>query len=90
MLTLLLASQQNEYSAVAAGFTLGVLFCLIVGYCIEPKRRVFRHKKGNVYTFVGEGRHSESLEELVVYKGNSGDIWVRPKAMFFDGRFTEL
>jgi len=42
------------------------------------------HYKGNEYTVLGVARHSETLEELVVYRQEYGDrgLWVRPAAMF--------
>ena len=44
----------------------------------------YRHYKGNVYRVLGVARHSETEEELVVYRPEYGDrgLWVRPKAMF--------
>jgi hypothetical protein len=38
------------------------------------------------YTVVGVARHSETQEELVVYRQEYGDhsLWVRPKAMFLE------
>ena len=60
---------------------------------ITPGR--YRHYKGNEYTVVGVARHSETLEELVVYRQEYGDrgLWVRPAAMFretvmLDGRLV--
>ena len=49
---------------------------------IMPGR--YRHYKGNDYTVLGVARHSETLEELVVYRQDYGDrgLWVRPAAMF--------
>lgn len=46
----------------------------------------YRHYKGNAYTVLGVARHSESLEELVVYRQDYGDrgLWVRPLAMFME------
>lgn len=46
----------------------------------------YRHYKGNEYTVLGLARHSESLEELVVYRQEYGDygLWVRPKQMFLE------
>lgn len=46
----------------------------------------YKHYKGNEYEVIGIARHSENLEELVVYKQLYGDfeLWVRPKAMFFE------
>lgn len=46
----------------------------------------YRHYKGNEYTVLGVARHSETLEELVVYRQEYGDhgLWVRPKRMFME------
>jgi cupin 2 domain-containing protein len=46
----------------------------------------YRHYKGNEYTVIGEARHSETLEEMVVYRQEYGEhgLWVRPKRMFFE------
>ncbi len=41
----------------------------------------YRHFKGNEYEVIAIAKHSETLEEMVVYKGEHG-IWVRPLAMF--------
>lgn len=51
---------------------------------IQPGR--YRHYKGNEYTVIGLARHSETLEELVVYRQEYGDhaLWVRPKQMFIE------
>ena len=44
----------------------------------------YRHYKGNTYIVLGVARHSETGEELVVYRQDYGErsLWVRPKAMF--------
>jgi hypothetical protein len=44
----------------------------------------YRHYKGNEYTVVGVARHSETDEELVVYRQEYGEqgLWVRPAEMF--------
>jgi len=44
----------------------------------------YRHYKGNEYTVIGIARHSETEEEMVVYRQEYGDhgLWVRPKTMF--------
>ena len=49
---------------------------------VKPGR--YRHFKGNEYQVLYNARHSETMEELVVYKALYGDggIWVRPAAMF--------
>lgn len=47
---------------------------------------VYQHYKGNYYEVLDVARHSESLEELVVYKALYGDfgLWVRPLSMFLE------
>lgn len=51
---------------------------------VRPGR--YRHYKGREYTVIGCARHSETLEELVVYRQEYGDraLWVRPAAMFLE------
>jgi hypothetical protein len=51
---------------------------------IQPGR--YRHYKGREYTVLGVACHSETLEELVVYRQEYGDhaLWVRPAAMFVE------
>ena len=48
--------------------------------------QVYVHHKGMRYRVIGVARHSETLEELVVYEAlyeNAlGRLWVRPRAMF--------
>jgi hypothetical protein len=48
---------------------------------------LYRHFKGGVYEVVCESKHSETLEEMVVYRNTeSGETWVRPKKMFCGNR----
>ena len=51
---------------------------------IQPGR--YRHYKGKDYTVIGVARHSETEEELVVYRQEYGEhgLWVRPLAMFLE------
>ena len=44
----------------------------------------YRHFKGNIYRVLHIAKHSETLEDMVVYQAMYGErgIWVRPKAMF--------
>jgi len=46
----------------------------------------YQHFKGKEYTVLGVARHSETEEELVVYRPEYGDrsLWVRPVAMFLE------
>jgi hypothetical protein len=46
----------------------------------------YRHYKGKEYTVIGVARHSETEEELVVYRKEYDDhgLWVRPLAMFME------
>lgn len=54
---------------------------------ITPGR--YRHYKGKEYEVTGIATHSETLEEMVIYKAlyfidgmGEGSLWVRPRAMF--------
>ena len=44
----------------------------------------YRHYKGFEYEVLGTAKHSETLEEMVVYRALYGDYgtWVRPLKMF--------
>jgi hypothetical protein len=51
----------------------------------------YRHYKGKLYEVLGEGRHSETLDELVFYRAlyisdqfPDTFLWVRPKTMFME------
>ncbi len=50
------------------------------------KDAIYEHYKGMRYQFLAVARHSETLEEMVVYKALYGDygIWVRPLEMFVE------
>jgi hypothetical protein len=49
------------------------------------KGKVYQHYKGGKYRIVGEARHSETLEPLIVYwKLSNKTLWVRPKKMFLE------
>lgn len=50
----------------------------------EIKRGKYRHFKGNEYEVLGVAKHSETLEEYVVYKALYGEcgLWVRPASMW--------
>ena len=62
---------------------------------------IYEHYKGKRYTLIGIAKHSETLEEYVIYKAlytdpdfGEGQIWIRPKEMFFgtvevDGKEVE-
>ena len=44
----------------------------------------YRHFKGGEYEVVGIARHSETREEMVVYRAlyGEGGLWVRPLSMW--------
>ncbi len=49
---------------------------------IKPGK--YRHFKGGEYEVVGMARHSETMEEMVVYRAlyDEGTLWVRPAVMW--------
>ena len=53
-------------------------------YHVQPGR--YRHFKGNEYEVLGMARHSETEEEMVVYRALYGErgLWVRPAAMWLE------
>ena len=57
----------------------------------EVKPGKYRHYRGNFYEVIGTARHSETLEEFVVYKAlyeskefGKNALWIRPKKMFLE------
>ena len=51
---------------------------------MEIKKGIYRHYKGNEYEVLAVAKHSETLEDMVVYKAlyGEGNIWVRPSQMW--------
>ena len=49
---------------------------------IKPGK--YRHFKGNYYEVIDMARHSETMEEMVVYRALYGEhgLWVRPAVMW--------
>jgi cyclomaltodextrinase / maltogenic alpha-amylase / neopullulanase len=54
----------------------------------ELRKGKYRHYKGRLYEVIDVARHSETLEEMVVYRtlytNENGEqtLWVRPLRMF--------
>ena len=50
----------------------------------EIKLGKYRHFNGNEYEVIGIAKHSETLEEMVVYRALYGEhgLWVRPASMW--------
>ena len=50
------------------------------------KPGIYTHYKGNEYEVIDVATHSETEEQLVVYRTLYGnfDLWVRPLNMFFE------
>lgn len=45
--------------------------------------KTYKHYKGNMYKVIALAKHSETLEDMVVYQSvKTNEIWVRPKKMW--------
>lgn len=42
----------------------------------------YRHYKGAIYEVLGTAYHSETLQEMIVYRNKDGVLWTRPREMF--------
>ena len=53
---------------------------------MDVKLGRYRHFKGNEYEVLFVAKHSETLEELVVYRAlyGEGEVWVRPLSMWLE------
>ena len=53
---------------------------------MKIERGKYRHFKGGEYEVLCVGKHSETQEEMVVYRALYGEkeVWVRPAIMWFD------
>jgi hypothetical protein len=52
---------------------------------------IYKHFKGNQYQIIALAKHSETLEDMIVYKAlyGEGQIWARPASMFTDIKTLE-
>ncbi len=48
------------------------------------KLGIYEHYKGKRYELIGFARHSETLEDMAVYRAlyGAGELWVRPLSMW--------
>jgi hypothetical protein len=52
---------------------------------MEIKIGKYQHFKGGEVEVLGAAKHSENLEEFVVYKEfSTGELWIRPIKMFLE------
>lgn len=53
---------------------------------METPKGIYKHFKGHIYKVTGTAKHSETLEEYVVYVSidNEADLWIRPASMFLE------
>ena len=58
---------------------------------IKPGK--YQHYKGKSYEVIGIAKHSETLEEMVIYKAlyqrEGENLWVRPLKMFTENVMVE-
>ncbi len=57
------------------------------------KKGWYKHFKGGIYKVLGSAKHTETLEEFVLYihkcKENPDGYWIRPKQMFLGDKTLE-
>lgn len=80
----LILSDTNEVKELVAKWRQMAASCAQV----LMRAPVLRHKKGGTYTFIGYGRSTVDLSPQAVYVDEAGELWVRPKDEFIDGRFV--
>lgn len=45
--------------------------------------KIYKHYKGNLYKIIAFAKHSETEEDMIVYKSlKTDDVWVRPANMW--------
>lgn len=45
--------------------------------------KTYKHFKGNLYKVIGFAKHSETMEDMIVYESlRNNTLWVRPKSMW--------
>ncbi len=49
-----------------------------------------RHRKGGLYRRVADAVLEADRSDVVIYDDATGAVWVRSRAEFEDGRFTDL
>jgi hypothetical protein len=64
---------------------------MIIKNMAEIKLGKYQHYKGNFYEVIGVARHSETLEQMVVYRAlydskefGKNAVWVRPEKTFLE------
>jgi hypothetical protein len=70
-----------------------IIFLKIVSIPENPKIQLgkYRHYKGNEYEVICVAKHSETLEDMVVYCAlhTPSTLWVRPLVMFLENIFVD-
>lgn len=49
-----------------------------------------RHKKGGLYRVLCSAKLEADESDVIVYYDREGNVWVRSKQEFYDGRFKPL
>lgn len=51
---------------------------------MKIEKGLYRHYKGNTYEVIGMAKHSETLEDLVIYRDvtDHEKVWARPACMW--------
>ena len=56
----------------------------------QPWIATHRHRKGGLYRAIGEAIAERDRTPVIIYDDEEGQVWVRAKSEFEDGRFVRL
>ena len=77
---------RKDYGSNSNGFDGNVIGNPSAGKGDPIKPGKYRHYKGSEYNVIGFAKHSETLDDMVIYTALYGkhEVWVRPRSMWED------
>lgn len=75
------AYEENEPMEIKENVDYGMV--ITIKNLQDEAEGVYRHYKGGIYTILKEATHTENEEKLIIYLDEEGNVWARPREMFF-------